>query len=97
MKIPLDDTHDRKIKLLSELNNRECIARVDVNGVLLPAFKAKTLEYTSIPRKKRKIEIKKELNKNNGDNNKKRFSLDSNVNLKDILISNSTSRKVVKK
>ena len=84
--------------LLTELNNRECIVRMDSNGVLLPAFKGVTLDYTSIPRIKRTINN----DNNNGNtkdkpnNSKTNFSLNSNVNLKDILISNSSSRKVVK-
>ena len=95
MKIPLDDSKDKKIKLLTELNNRECIVRIDSNGVLLPAFKGRTLDYKSIPR------IKEEVNKTNNNINCKRkektkFNLNSNVSLKDILISNSSSRKVVK-
>ena len=98
MKIPLDDSRDRKIKLLTELNNRECIVRIDSNGVLLPAFKGITLDYTSIPRIKKTI-INNSNNTNNKDNSNKsktNFSLNSNVSLKDILISNSSSRKVVK-
>ena len=98
MKIPLDDSRDRKIKLLTELNNRECIVRIESNGVLLPAFKGITLDYTSIPRIKRTI-INSNNNMNNKDNlnkSKTNFSLNSNVSLKDILISNSSSRKVVK-
>ena len=95
MKIPLDDSKDKKIKLLTELNNRECIVRIDSNGVLLPAFKGRTLDYKSIPR------IKEEVNNTNNNINCKRkektkFNLNSNVSLKDILISNSSSRKVVK-
>ena len=97
MKIPLDDTRDRKIKLLTELNNRECIVRLDSNGILLPAFKATTLNYNSIPRIKNKFQTK---TINNNDTNlpkeKSKFKIGNNVNLKDILISNSSSRKVVK-
>lgn len=97
MKIPLDDTRDRKIKLLTELNNRECIVRLDSNGILLPAFKAKTLNYNSIPRIKNNIQTE---TTNNNDTNlpkeKNKFKIGNNVNLKDILISNSSSRKVVK-
>ena len=96
MKIPLDDTRDRKIKILTELNNRECIARIDSNGILLPAFKGITLDYVSIPRI-RKIIINGNNNKKNNDyKSKTNFSLNSNVNLKDILISTSSSRKDVK-
>ena len=95
MKIPLDDSKDKKIKLLTELNNRECIVRIDSNGVLLPAFKGHTLDYKSIPR------IKEEVNTATNNNDSKRkdktnFNINSNVSLKDILISNSSSRKVVK-
>ena len=97
MKIPLDDSRDRKIKLLTELNNRECIVRLDSNGVLLPAFKGITLDYTSIPRIKRTITNNNNNinNKDNSNKSKTNFSLNSNVSLKDILISNSTSKKVV--
>ncbi len=97
MKIPLDDSRDRKIKLLTELNNRECIVRIDSNGVLLPAFKGITLDYTSISRIKRTIidDNSNENNNNNINNSKTNFSLNSNVSLKDILLSNSTSKKGV--
>ena len=97
MKIPLDDSRDRKIKLLTELNNRECIVRIDSNGVLLPAFKGTTLDYKSIPRIKRTITSNRNNinNKDNSNKSKTNFSLNSNVSLKDILISNSTSKKGV--
>ena len=96
MKIPLDDTRDRKIKLLTELNNRECIVRLDSNGILLPAFKGVTLNYTSIPRIKRTIINNNRINNtNNLNKSKTNFSLNSNVSLKDILISNSTNKKDV--
>ncbi len=98
MKIPLDDTKERKIKILTELNNRECIVRMDTNGILLPAFKGFTLDYKSIPRIKEK---KKIVNENNNSNNtnktKTNFTLNSNVSLKDILISTSSSKKGVGK
>ena len=99
MKIPLDDTKERKIKLLTELQARECIVRIDSNGILLPAFKGKTIDYKSIPRVKRVTNInnKKDIDINNNKNKtNSKFSISSNVNLKDILISNSSSRKVVK-
>lgn len=97
MKIPLDDSKDRKIKLLTELNNRECIVRIDRDGILLPAFKGVTLDYTSIPRIKRTIANNNINSKNNSNKFKTNFSLNSNVSLKDILISNSTSKKGVEK
>ena len=98
MKIPLDDTKERKIKILTELNNRECIVRMDTNGILLPAFKGFTLDYKSIPRIKK---TNKTENTNNNSGNEKKtktnFTLNSNVNLKDILISTSSSKKGVGK
>lgn len=98
MKIPLDDSKDRKIKLLTELNNRECIVRIESNGILLPAFKSNTLDYKSVPRVKDNFnEIKeKNISLDNEIKNQKKFNLDSNISLKDILLSNSTSRKGVK-
>ncbi len=95
MKVPLDDSRDRKIKLLTELNNRECIARIESNGVLLPAFKAMTLDYVSIPRIKTKEINEKENNNISSNQSQSSFKLNSNVSLKDILISNSTSKKGV--
>ena len=98
MKIPLDDTRDRKIKLLTELNNRECIVRIDSNGILLPAFKAKTLNYNSIPRIKNNIQAETSNNNNSNNNSTKekiQFNIGNNINLKDILISNSSSRKEI--
>ncbi len=92
MKVPLDDTIDRKVKLLSELKNRECILRIDKDGVLLPAIKAKTRDFTSIPRIKNKYfsfesfdkSIKKET---------KKIKIGS-ASLKDILKKTSTSRRL---
>lgn len=97
MKIPLDDSRERKIKLLTELNNRECIVRLEANNTLFPAFKGKTLEYKSIPEiiKENSIDISHKQKKD--EVNKSHFYLNNNINLRDILISNSTSRKVVKK
>lgn len=98
MKIPLNDTKEQKIKILTELNNRECIARISSNGILLPAFKSNTLDYISIPRIKKESIIK---NKNTSNSNQPKekinFKINNNINLKDILISNSTNRKGVDK
>lgn len=100
MTIPLDDTRERKVKLLTELNNRECIVRIDNNGILLPAFKATTLDYKSIPRIKKNISNNDTHHQDNLEDKKEKikFSInsDNNVNLNDILKSNSSSRKVVR-
>lgn len=88
MKIPLDDTRDKKIKILTELNNRECILRIDSNDKLLPAFKASTISYESIPR----IKKANKLEKNNVLKTDYKFTIGNNVNLKDILLSSSTRK-----
>lgn len=97
MKIPLDDSREKKIKLLTELQVRECIARISSNGILFPAFKGKTLNYKSIPRIKENI-ITTDTNLSNPTNwkNKKsKFNLNNNIKLKDILITTSTNKKGV--
>lgn len=88
MKIPLDDTRDKKIKMLTELNNRECILRIDSNDKLLPAFKASTISYESIPR----IKKANNLEKNNVLKTDCKFTIGNNINLKDILLSSSTRK-----
>lgn len=97
MKIAVDDNVDNKVKILTELNNRECIVRIDSKDILLPAFKAKTLDYVSMPRIKVNKNIDK-INHNERDIKKSKFDfkMDNNISMKDILISNSTSRKVIK-
>lgn len=102
IKIPFNNTKSleeqkaEKINLLSNLNNRECIVRISTNNILVPAFKAKTLDFLSIPRKK--------IPKYNTENKKEEsspkeetFSFElNNINIKDILKQNSTSRLVIK-
>ncbi|MDE6141345.1 MAG: hypothetical protein K2G03_01965, partial [Bacilli bacterium] len=95
MKIPADDSKEQKVKVLSELNNRECIVRMSSNDVLLPAFRARTLDYQSIPRVKGENSVvKDELVPLIKMEEKKKFSIGSGVSLKDILSSNSSSREV---
>lgn len=50
MKIPLDNTLDAKINLFTELNNRECIARISIDNKLQKPFKGTTTFFKSIPR-----------------------------------------------
>lgn len=91
IKIPLEDTEEKKEKALAELKNRECVIRISSNETLLPACKAKTLDFKSIPRvrvEKQIEEIKKEKPKTFS------FTIGNKVSLKDILKANSTARKV---
>ncbi len=91
MKIPLNDIEEEKIKMLTELNNRECIVRLSSDNRLLPAFKAKTLDFKNIPRllEKESLKENKELIKTTKIKN---FEIGNTVGLKEILISNSSQR-----
>ncbi len=97
MEITLDNTKERKLKLLTELNDREMITRVSANGILLNAFKARTMNFISKPRVFENID---DLIKNNNIkhqyNIKRKIILNKNINLKDILIENSASRRVLR-
>lgn len=44
-KIPMDNTAEQRVRLLTELNNRECLVRISREGKLYPAFKAITMEF----------------------------------------------------
>lgn len=91
MKLASDDTRENKMKLLTELNNRELIARIENNDILLPAFKGKTTDFKEIPRVIKKSiinEVKKEISQNKYIN----FNTTSNIKLSDILIKNSTKK-----
>lgn len=92
MKIPLEDTRDQKIKLLTELQSRECIVRIDSNGILLPAFKGTTLNYTSIQRRNNIIPHNR-TSEDHQNHFKTNFEINANINLQDILISNSTNKR----
>ncbi len=96
IKIPSDDTKETKIKLLSSLNNRECIVRLSNNNILVPSLKAKTLDFTSIPRIKKEINYSnfKMLENKNEFKSNKTFDINSNISLNEILSINSTGRKV---
>lgn len=92
MKLGNNDSKENKIKLLTELNSREVIVRCSSNGILLPAFKAKTLDFIPIPRIKEKEEIV--INKEEKIKEKVNFNINNNVSLSDILINCSTRRNI---
>lgn len=96
MKIPLEDTREKKLKLMTELQDRECLVRINALGTLLPTMKCSTVDFTSIPRIKKDYISSQNSNKDNKKTNVN-FNINTSINLKDILIKNSTSRKVVEK
>ena len=83
-----------RLKMLSELNDRECIVRVGKDGRILTSFKGKTLDFVAIPRKKN-FSSKKIVTKNKIQEKKKSFSIETVNTLKDIMTKNSSSRKRV--
>ncbi len=93
MKIPLKDTKEEKVKMITDLQDRECIIRVCAGGNLLSAMKCRTLDFKSIPRKKMRI-CRDDVSLHN---EKKKsflpFGSTSNICLKDVLLTTSTSRK----
>lgn len=92
MEISEENEKEDKIKILTELNNRECIVRVATNGELKTSFKAETINYQALPYQEKFIEeIKPEQERN------KDFSFSwnrkSKVSLKDILRTLSTTKR----
>lgn len=93
MKIPLEDTREKKVKLLTELNDRECVVRIENNSVLMPAFKAVTLDFFSIPRILNFTEINSKVEKGKEKKKGISFKINADISLKDILLKNSTNKK----
>lgn len=91
MEVAVHDSFFAKLKILSELANRECVLRISSNGKVLPAFKAKTLDVVSIPRVK-EIEEKQEVKRKETRKIKKDFTI-NNIDLKSIMASQSTGRR----
>lgn len=81
-----------KLKLLAELGNRECILRISTNGKVLPAFKARTLDVISYPRIK-EIEEEEVIIKTQKKVFEKKFLINDNISLKEIMSSQSTGRR----
>lgn len=96
MKVPLEDTVEAKTKILTELNNRECVIRINANGILLPAFKAQTMDFESIPRLKEKNVESSIFSPFQKDEKKVEFSIGNTTSLKDILITHSSQRGGIK-
>lgn len=104
MELPANSSY-LKTKFLSELKNRECILRISSNGEILHAFKAKTMNFTPIPKMVKNqilntypIFAKKELTLSRKESNiesKFKFEVSKNINLKDLMLSQSSSRKKV--
>lgn len=93
IKLLYDDSKEKRVKLLSELNNREFVARLSIKDTLYPAFQCRSMPFESIPRKKEIMQEKEMKKKEKDFKLTKKFIIDKDIKLKDILIKNSTSRK----
>ena len=109
MNVAVRNSYKIKLKMLTELKNRECIVRISSNGVPLPAFKAKTLDFTPFPRRRmnqilRTEPLLKDF-KPVDENPKKSIKNETNISfqvgesvdsLMSLMYSQSTGRKQVK-
>ena len=93
MKLLYDDTKENRVKLLSELNNRELVVRLSIKDTLYPAFKCRSMSFLSIPRKKEFFQDERKIKQLENSKKKLTFLIDQDIKLRDILIKNSTSRK----
>lgn len=93
MELAIHDSHFAKVKMLSELADRECVIRVSRYERVLPALKAKTLDFTSKPRIKIKKKEEKVLNSKAVKKEKNKFSVDTSISLKSLMESQSTGRR----
>lgn len=84
-----------RLKMFSELNDRECIVRIAKDGRMLSAFKGRTLDFIPVPIKKTNTSKKRSMPQKIVEKTKKEFSINTQKTLKDIITKQSTSRKKV--
>ena len=91
MEMAVKNAVSARIKMLSELNDRECIARVGKDGRMMSAFKGRTLDFEPVPREK--IGSKKNTSSQaKTEIQKKTFSIETQNTLKSIMQKQSTAR-----
>ena len=101
MEMAVKNTYHNRIKLLTEIPNRDCIVRISKDGVLIPAFRARTLNFKSIPKNKNqilmKIDEKKDVRRNRILNSIGfKIGNDNNFDIKKLMESQSTSRRKIR-
>lgn len=92
MKVPLNDTKEQKVKIITDLQDRECLVRINSNGCLLPVMKCKTLDFKGIPRVKKEV-VKAKKNRAVEKKNLTSFTMTTGASLGEIMRANSSSRK----
>ena len=95
MEVAVRNSVVTRVKMLTELNDRECIVRVGKEGRLLSSFKGRTIDFTSIPRQKRKTKNIVQNNIKKENKQKKSFNIDTKYSIKNMMQENSTSRKKI--
>lgn len=93
MEVAVHDSFFAKIKILTELANRECVLRISTQGKVLPAFKAKTLDIKSVPRKKEDLLEVYDVKDEKRNVRKKKFIIENAIDIKEIMKSQSTGRR----
>ena len=94
MKLSRDDSEENRISMLVNLGDRECIVRIGSRGVLLPAFKGRTVDFVPI-RGVKKTKISKPVPKSKVTVSppKKKFEITPNIKLTELLLEQSSSRR----
>lgn len=93
MEVAVHDSFFAKIRILTELANRECVLRVSNQGRVLPAFKAKTLDVLSVPRVKEEKIKEYEIIEKKEKIKKKKFLIETAIDIQEIMKSQSTGRR----
>ena len=99
MDVAVRNSFMTRMKILTELKNRECIVRIGKEGKVYPAFKAKTMDFYPEPQKVMNqilmtdfTQIEEEKENKNEERNII-FSIDDTIKLRDIMASQSPARK----
>ncbi len=94
MKLSCDDSEENRISMLINLGDRECVVRLGSRGVLLPAFKARTVDFVPVKRIK-STKISKPVPKSEVTITppKKKFEITPNIKLTELLLEQSSSRR----
>ncbi len=93
MEVAVKNTHINRIKIITELADRECVVRIGKDGRLYSAFKGKTIDFIPVPRKKVMLKENKIFKKE--EKIKKGFNIETQNSLKEIMQKQSASRKRV--
>ena len=94
MKLTYNDSLENRVSMLVGLADRECVVRVGNRGVLLPTFKAKTVDFVPIgPKSVRKVSKPVPKSEINVSKTTKKFTIDSRIKVTDIMAKQSSSRR----